>query len=230
MKTARRQSRREPPSWSLTMDASPSAISALPAPWRTFDHARMRGLHSGCPATCPRTGRRRASRPRESDARPRGTTRSSPGRAPAGGVRGRTGCNPRLRAIPDRASAGGCRRRRSRARPGCVRRGSRSPNEWWRRLVQVLPPPHVDLAHRRRVSTNRTARSRSSGEHLVEVFIGPVSQELGSPGNPARFSRWRQPSTVHRSGLTPLLGSLWKSSQLCLIEPTQFASGLDAGP
>ena len=36
--------------------------------------------------------------------------------------------------------------------------------------------------------TNRTARSRSSGEYLFECFIAPVSQGLEPPGNPVRFT------------------------------------------
>ena len=36
--------------------------------------------------------------------------------------------------------------------------------------------------------TNRTARSRSSGEYLFECFIAPVSQGLEPPGNPGQFS------------------------------------------
>ena len=36
--------------------------------------------------------------------------------------------------------------------------------------------------------TNRTARSRSSGEYLFECFMAPVSQGLEPPGNPVRFT------------------------------------------
>ncbi|WP_343794952.1 hypothetical protein, partial [Sphingomonas trueperi] len=40
-------------------------------------------------------------------------------------------------------------------------------------------------------STIRTARVRTSGENLFVVLlvIGPSSQELGPPTNPARFTR-----------------------------------------
>ena len=36
--------------------------------------------------------------------------------------------------------------------------------------------------------TNRTARSRSSGEYLFECFMAPVSQGLEPPGNPGQFN------------------------------------------
>src|SRR5512143_1530456 len=38
-------------------------------------------------------------------------------------------------------------------------------------------------------NTSRTARSRTSGEYLVDVFITPSSQGLESPGIPGRFNR-----------------------------------------
>ncbi len=36
-------------------------------------------------------------------------------------------------------------------------------------------------------NTSRTARSRTSGEYLVDLFITPSSQEMESPVNPGRF-------------------------------------------
>ena len=39
--------------------------------------------------------------------------------------------------------------------------------------------------------TNRTARSRSSGEYLFECFMAPVSRGLEPPGNPGQFSAQR---------------------------------------
>src|SRR5690606_34640761 len=48
-------------------------------------------------------------------------------------------------------------------------------------------------------STIRTARSRSSGEYLVDVFIAPSSQGLEPPENPGRF----------RLVLFRLLAGLW---------------------
>jgi hypothetical protein len=34
----------------------------------------------------------------------------------------------------------------------------------------------------------RTARSRTSGEYLVDLFIAPSSQRLEPPENPGRFT------------------------------------------
>ena len=34
----------------------------------------------------------------------------------------------------------------------------------------------------------RTARSRTSGENLLDLFMAPSSQELGPPPNPGRFN------------------------------------------
>jgi hypothetical protein len=38
-------------------------------------------------------------------------------------------------------------------------------------------------------NTNRTARSRTSGEYLVDLFMTPSSQKMESPGIPGRFTR-----------------------------------------
>ena len=38
------------------------------------------------------------------------------------------------------------------------------------------------------VNTMRTARSRTSGENLFDLFMAPSSQELEPPQNPGRFS------------------------------------------
>jgi hypothetical protein len=37
-------------------------------------------------------------------------------------------------------------------------------------------------------STIRTARSRTSGENFVDLFMAPFSQELEPPPNPGRFT------------------------------------------
>ena len=62
--------------------------------------------------------------------------------------------------------------------------------------------------------TNRTARSRSSGEYLFECFIAPVSQGLEPPGNPGQFS----PPSVHISdrarGLPENMLDAWIQSRV----------------
>jgi hypothetical protein len=38
----------------------------------------------------------------------------------------------------------------------------------------------------------RTARSRTSGEYLVDLFIAPSSQRLEPPENPGRFTKLKK--------------------------------------
>src|SRR6185312_2242051 len=57
---------------------------------------------------------------------------------------------------------------------------------------------HSDGYSPRCSCTMRTARSRTSGENLVDLFMAPSSQELEPPQNPGRFSY----------GLNELLGAM----------------------
>ena len=51
--------------------------------------------------------------------------------------------------------------------------------------------------------TIRTIRFRRSGEQPGEIFIAPVSQELGSPENPARSGLLLAFSSGHQTGRVP---------------------------
>ena len=51
------------------------------------------------------------------------------------------------------------------------------------RLSGEIQAAHTDL------KLSGTARSRTSGEYLVDLFITPSSQEMESPVNPGRF-KW----------------------------------------
>jgi hypothetical protein len=47
---------------------------------------------------------------------------------------------------------------------------------------------HCDVWLGAASSTNRTARSRTSGEYLLALLMTPSSQRLESPANPGRFN------------------------------------------
>ena len=47
---------------------------------------------------------------------------------------------------------------------------------------------HCEPYSRSCSTTNRTARSRTSREYLVDLFIAPSSQRLEPPGKPGRFT------------------------------------------
>ena len=107
------------------------------------------------------------------------------GTRPPGDARGSRVPTPRA-AHPRRSSAKGEPPRRLQ-RAESIYAGSRphtrpstTPSRW---------PPIANRVHPGApASTNRTARSSSSGESLFECFIAPVSQELEPPGNPGRFT------------------------------------------
>ncbi len=48
---------------------------------------------------------------------------------------------------------------------------------------------HSDGYSPRCSCTSRTARSRTSGENLFDLFMAPFSQELEPPQNPGRFTQ-----------------------------------------
>ena len=45
----------------------------------------------------------------------------------------------------------------------------------------------------------RTARSRISGEYLLDLFITPSSQEMEPPTNPGRFTDSKAPASLLRT-------------------------------
>ena len=134
-------------------------------------------------------------------ARPGGSRRGldlspAPGVAP-GGV------PTRLTAVPLHDAPRPCRRVRSPASPPSPpgrTPASRSARRTQLRSVSVEQPifaatetmaARCDSCASWWSRTNRTARPRSSGGYLVEVFVCPDSQELRSPGNPGQFKQNR---------------------------------------
>jgi hypothetical protein len=59
-----------------------------------------------------------------------------------------------------------------------------------RSLLSAIEPivAHCEPYSRSCSKTMRTARSRTSGEYLVDLFIAPSSQRLEPPENPGRFN------------------------------------------
>src|SRR5690606_34495403 len=67
---------------------------------------------------------------------------------------------------------------------------------------------HCDVSSFSCSNTMRTARSRTSGEYLVDFFIAPSSQEMEPPEKPGRFKvvspskqRVRRSMTIIRLGI-----------------------------
>jgi hypothetical protein len=65
----------------------------------------------------------------------------------------------------------------------------------------------------------RTARSRTSGEYLVVLFITPSSQEMESPVNPGRFSKSKPLSFEFILEKTVLFDEIINDRLLLAVEP-----------
>lgn len=79
---------------------------------------------------------------------------------------------------------------------------------------------HSDGYSPRRSCASRTARSRTSGENLFELFMAPFSQELEPPQNPGRFMEWGQ-SEIGKGRQASGRFSNWRPKA---TEPGRFVS------